>query len=109
VLWFVVSAWAFFGDGEYMGLLLAVVGGFFFMAVAIPWALWLIWRRYQGSDGAREKGISLRDWASGEFDTCQGRRKAVAGEILLPIAAVAFGITALGIVLHFIAATTVQV
>ena len=48
--------------------------------------------------------------ASGEFDTWQGRRKAAgaAVEILLPIAAVAFGITAFGIVLHFTAATTVQ-
>lgn len=58
VLWFVVSAWAFFGDGEYMGLLLAVVSGFFFMAIAIPGALWLIWWKYQGSDVARGEGIS---------------------------------------------------
>lgn len=110
LLWFVVSAWAFFGDGEYMGILLAVVSGFFFMAVAIPYALWLIWRKYQGSDVARGEGISLRDWASGEFDTWQGRRKAAgaAVEILLPIAAVAFGITAFGIILHFTAATTVH-
>jgi hypothetical protein len=110
VLWFVVSAWAFFGDGEYMGLLLAVVSGFFFMAVAIPCALSLIWQKYQGSDVRRGEGISLRDWASGDFDTWQGRRKAAdaAVEILLPIAAVAFGITAFGIVLHFVAATTVQ-
>jgi hypothetical protein len=110
VLWIVVSAWAFFDDSEGMELLLAVVSGFLFIAVAIPCALGVMQRKYQDSDVARGEGISLRDWASGEFDTLQGRRKAAgaAVEILLPFAAIAFGITALGIVLHFIAAATAQ-
>jgi amino acid transporter len=110
VFWIVVSAWAFFDDGEGMELLLAVVSGFLFIAVAIPFALGLIWRKYQDADAARGERISLRDWASGEFDTWQGRRKAVdaAVEILLPFAAIAFGIMALGIVLHFTAATPVH-
>jgi hypothetical protein len=110
VLWIVVSAWAFFDDGEGTGLLLAVVSGFLFIAVAIPCALGLVWRKYRDSDAAQGERISLRDWASGEFDTWQGRRKAAgaAVEVLLPFAAIAFGIMALGIVLHFTAVTPVQ-
>ena len=107
VLWFVVSAWAFFGGEGYTELLLAVVSGFFLIAVAIPAALWLVWQRHQDSDAARGEHMSLHDWASGELNTSQGRRKATDAtvEILLPIAAVAFGITALGIVFHFAVAS----
>jgi hypothetical protein len=105
VLWFVVSAWAFFTDGGYAGLLLAVVTGFFFMAVAILGALGLTWRKHRGSDLANNEKMSLRDWASGEFVVSQGRRNGTnaAAEILLPIAAGAFGMTALGIVFHLVA------
>jgi hypothetical protein len=100
VLLFVVSAWACFGGGAYVGLLLAVMSSFFLIAVAVPFALWLTWRRHPSSDAAQGQGISLRDWASGEFDTWQDRRKAAdaAIEVLLPIAAVAFGMAALGMV-----------
>jgi len=104
VLVFVVSAWAFFGGGENMELLLAVVTGFFVMATAVPFALWLTWRN-RHVEAERTESISFRDWASGEFDTGQGRRKAVdaAVEVLLPIAAVAFGMVAMGIVLYITA------
>jgi hypothetical protein len=108
VLLFAVSAWASFDDEEYTGLLLAVVSGFFFMAVAIPCTLWLIWQRHRDVDTARDENISWRDWARGQFDTYAGRRKAAGAaiEILLPLAAVAFGMTGLGIVFHYIAAAS---
>jgi hypothetical protein len=101
-LWLVLSVWSFAGGG-YTDFLLAVVSGFVFIAVAIPHALWRVWRKNQGSDAAGENGESFRDWASGEFDTWQGRLRGAnaAVEILLPIAAVAFGMTAFGIVWHF--------
>ena len=110
VIWFAASAWMFFSAAEYMGLLLTVVTGFFFMAIAIPFAIWLVWRKNQDPDAMRDESISLRDWASGEFETWQGRRKATdaAVEIIMPIAAVAFGLTALGIVFYFTAASAVQ-
>jgi hypothetical protein len=44
-LWFVVSAWAFFDDGAYTGLLLAVVSGLLIF-VALPVALWRTWRKH---------------------------------------------------------------
>jgi hypothetical protein len=108
VLLFAVSAWASFDDREYTGLLLAVTSGFFFMAVAIPCTLWLIWRRHQDVDAARDESISWRDWARGEFDTWTGRRKAAeaAVEILLPLAAVAVGMAGGGIIFHFVAAAS---
>ena len=110
VVWFAASAWTFFSAAEYMGLLLAVVTGFFFMAIAIPFAIWLVWRKNQDPDAMRGESISLRDWASGEFETWQGRRKATdaAVEIVMPIAAVAVGLMALGIVFYFAAASAVQ-
>ena len=43
---------------------------------------------------------SLRDWAAGDFDTCQGQLSGAqaALQILLPIAVAALGMTAFGIV-----------
>lgn len=108
VLLFAVSAWASFDDGGYAGFILAVMSGFFFIAVVIPSTLWLIWRRDRDVDTARDEDISWRDWVRGQFDTYAGRRKATVAviEILLPLAAVAFGMTGLGMVFHFMAAAS---
>jgi hypothetical protein len=48
---------------------------------------------------------SFRDWAVGEFDTLTGPVKGAnaTAEVLLPIAAVAVGMTVLGLVFHIIA------
>jgi hypothetical protein len=101
-LWFVLPAWIFFGGAEYMVLLLAVVSGFFLMAAAIPFVLWRVWLKHHA---ARENRMSFRDWASGEFETQPGRRKALdaAIEIILPLAAAAAGMTAMGLTFHFTA------
>jgi hypothetical protein len=94
-LWYVVSAWAGFVAEDDIAYLLAVVSGLFFITIDIPCALWLAWRT--GRDpNARERRTSFREWASGNFRTWQGDLKAssAAIQILLPIAAVAFGMTA---------------
>jgi hypothetical protein len=93
--------WVFFGGPGYTDLALVVVSGFFLMAMGIPFTLWLVWRKYgAGADGSHP---SLRAWAAGELETSQGRRRAVdaAIEILLPLAAAAVGMTAIGLVYHF--------
>jgi hypothetical protein len=107
VLWFVASAWVFFGLWDDIRLLLVVVSGFFFMAVATPGMLWLVGRKYRDPDVGGK--VLLREWAAGDFDTAQGRRNAAdaAIEILLPIAAAAFGMTAMGIVFYVIASGSV--
>jgi len=102
-LWFVVSAWAFGGDG-YTDYLLVVASGLIFIAIAIPATLWNIWRHHPHKEGPRNG--SLREWAStSEFRTWQDRVKGknAAIEILLPIAAVAFGMSIFAFIVHFTA------
>ena len=103
-LWFVGSVWSFAGAGD-TDYLLVVVSGFIFVAVALPFVLTRVGRRAQDPDDDAKRQPSFRDWASTEFDTWQDRLPGANAsiEILLPIAAIAFGMTAFGIVLHFTA------
>lgn len=101
-LWFVVSAWAFGGDG-YTDYLLVVASGLIGIVIAILTFLWRIWRNHPHDE--RPFG-SFREWlATREFQIWQDRVKAgnAAIEILLPVAAVAFGMSILAIVVHFTA------
>lgn len=71
-----------------------MITGLSVVAIAIPALCWLTWRR--NADGARDEGHpSFRDWAVGEFDTLTGPVKGAnaTAEVLLPIAAVAVGMT----------------
>ena len=104
VLMFVVAVWMFFDSDAYEAWLDVVITGLFVMAIAIPALLWLTWRR--NADDARDDShLSFRDWAMGDFDTLTGRVKGAnaTAEVLLPIAAVAVGMTVLGLVFHIIA------
>ena len=103
-LWFVLSAWGFATDG-YTDYLLVVVSGFIFTVLLLTSALWWQWWKNRRRDADQEEHESLRAWAAGDLDTWQDRVRGrnAAIEMLLPIAAVAFGMTALGIVLHFTA------
>jgi hypothetical protein len=99
-LWFIVSVWAFGSDG-YADYLLAVVSGFILIFVALPFVLSLVSRDDDtDSSAAPAPQRSFRSWVSGEFDTWQYRLtcRDAAVEILLPIAAIAFGMTAFGVV-----------
>jgi hypothetical protein len=95
-LWLIISVWGFASD-VYTDFLLVVVSGFGLVATIIPLVLWRVWRKDQHADARRQR---LRDWTAGEFDTWQGPVKGAnaAIEMLLPIAAVAFGMTAFAIV-----------
>ena len=98
-LWFLLSAWAGFATDEYTGYLLAVVGGLFLVAFAIPSAIWLASRAGRDAHGEAHRD-KFRDWLSGDFKTSSDELKAssAAVQILLPMAAVAFGMTAFAIV-----------
>jgi len=98
-LWYVVSAWAGFVAEDDIAYLLAVVNGLFFIAIAIPCALWLAWWKSRDLHAPRQQS-RFRDWVSGNFRTGQGDLKAssAAIQILLPIAAVAFGMTAFAVI-----------
>ncbi len=104
VLMFVAAMWTFFDSDPYGAWLDVVITGLFVIAIAIPALCWLTWRR--NTDGATDEGHpSFRDWAAGEFDTLTGPVKGAnaTAEVLLPIAAVAVGMTVLGLVFHIIA------
>ena len=96
-LWFILSAWTFASDG-YTDWLLVVVSAFILIFVALPFVLSRV-TRDDADDGAPRR--TFRSWASREFDTWQYRLKGrdAAVEVLLPVAAIAFGMTAFGVIL----------
>jgi hypothetical protein len=103
-LWLLLSFWGFAGGG-YTDFLLAVMSAFILVAVGLPFILSRILRRKRGSTSAATDRKSFRDWSAGELNVWQGRRKRLNAliEMLLPIAAVAFGMSFFAIVLHFTA------
>jgi hypothetical protein len=93
-----------FGSRSYAGLDGAVITVFFIMAIGIPTLLWCTWRNHPEAHHPQDRSDApprtLRRWASGEFQTWTGPQKASQAlvEILLPIAAVAIGITIFGLI-----------
>jgi hypothetical protein len=106
-LWFAASAWVFFGSAPHMGLILAIVTTLFIMAIGIPFVLWRVGERARRSETrpADQPAEPFPAWIEGEFATWTGHQRSVTAaiEILLPIAAVAIGITALGVVFEVVA------
>ncbi|AZN96811.1 hypothetical protein EJ066_05645 [Mesorhizobium sp. M9A.F.Ca.ET.002.03.1.2] len=96
--WYALSAWAGFGDGGYTDYLLVVMTGFIIISVALPAIAARVWLQHHRRTPATAR--SFEDWMAGEFETGQGRVSAKTAliELLLPLAAVAFGMTAFAIV-----------
>ena len=97
--------WSFAGGGV-TDYLLFIVSGFIFVVIALSL---ILSRVGHGNDTVETKAApdtvpqrSLRDWAALDFDTWAGRLTGTeaAVQILLPIAAAAVGMTAIGIVFH---------
>jgi hypothetical protein len=99
LIWFVMAAWLLFSGSGYIDLALSMISVLVLMALVIPLALW---RANMTSRATEQKPETLDSWLRGRFATWTGYEKGstAAIEILLPLAAVAFGITALGIVLE---------
>ena len=99
--WLVVSVWGFAGTGG-TGLTLTVVSLFIAAVVGLPWTLGLIARRHCPvvDDGEAD---TLSSWLARDFDGLTGRLPGTvaAAQVLLPIAAAAFGMTLLALVHHF--------
>lgn len=101
VAWFVLAAWILFDRQDDTGLPLAMASVLLFIAVLVPLALALVWRRHRTEDRPHPPGqLSFRDWSAGDFAVWGGRVRGTdaAIDLLLPLAAVAFGLTAIGIV-----------
>jgi L-asparagine transporter-like permease len=95
--WFALAVWSFAGVGL-VNYLLFVVCGFLFVAVALMLILSSV-----GHTTAREdQKPSFRDWARRGYETWAGEVSGAeaATQILLPIAAAAVGMTAIGIIFY---------
>jgi hypothetical protein len=100
VAWFVLAAWILFDRQSDIGLPLAMVSALLVVAVVLPWSLSLVWRKYRGASPRHAPKTSFHDWTVADFAAGDSKLhgKHAAIDMLLPIAAVAFGLTALGIV-----------
>ena len=105
VAWFALSAWALFDHGfgrpNEVSLPLTMVSVLFLVAVVLPWTLSLVWRRYRMPyERQSSPSAPIREWSLGDFPVWGGKIKGshAAIDVLLPLAAVAFGLTAIGIV-----------
>jgi hypothetical protein len=98
-LWYVLSVWLGFAGGSYTDYLLTVATSFVFGALALPLISWRVWRHNRRPGAVRENTESFSDWVLGDVDIGDGRVSGTTAivEILLPIAAVALGMTAFAI------------
>jgi hypothetical protein len=97
-IWLVLSVWALFDRGAYVGLNLVVITAFFVVLLGIPVALWLTWRRNERAEEQGCRTDRFRDFTAQQFSTWTGRLSGrdAAVQILLPIAAVSIGMTIFG-------------
>jgi hypothetical protein len=102
-IWLVLSVWVLFSRGEYEGLTLSVITLFFIVLVGIPVLLWLTWRRNVDPNERHSCVAPFTEWTSHSFESWTGSvsGRAAAIQILLPIAAVAFGMTIFGLTFLF--------
>jgi hypothetical protein len=100
VVWFALAAWILFDRQSDIALLLAVVSVLLLVAVLLPWSLSLVWKKHRMPSQGLPIQPSFHDWKAGDFavwgSKLHGTHAAV--DMLLPLAAVAFGLTALGVV-----------
>ena len=100
VAWFVLMAWVFFDRQSLVGLPLAFVTMLLLFVGLLLVALSQVWRRHRPAYTRHPNRTEFRDWSFGDFAIWDGkvRGSEAAIQILLPIAAGAVGLTAIGVV-----------
>ena len=100
VAWFAIAAWILFDRKNDIALPLAMVSVLLLVAVLLPWSLSLVWQKHQAAHQRHPNRIPSHDWRIGDFAVWDSKLRSshAAIDMLLPLAAVAFGLTALGIV-----------
>jgi hypothetical protein len=95
---FVIAAWVAFDRQSDIELPLAILSILLFVAVFLPYLLWRIWRTGQASANTKDQQ-RLLEMGAGSMKVGQGelRSRDAAIDMLLPLAAVAFGLVALGL------------
>ena len=105
-VWFVLAVWIFAGAGV-TDYLLFIVNGFIFVSIALPLILAAVGSNDKLPNGEPAerppaKQQSFHDWVAGSFGIWGGRLsgKEAMVQVLLPFAAVAFGMTIFGVIFH---------
>jgi hypothetical protein len=101
-VWFAVAAWIFAGTGA-TDYLLFIVSGFVFVVVLLQLILSRVARRDQSVRSTKDSS-HFSDRKRWDLDIFQSRISfnQAAVQILLPLAAAALGMTAIGIVMHIV-------
>jgi len=99
-IWLLLSIWFLFDRGAYVGLIATMITVFFVILMGVSILIWQSWRR-RAVHAQHEPNESFRIWASQQFNTWTGglSGSTAAVQILLPIVAVAFGMTIFGVIL----------
>jgi hypothetical protein len=100
VAWFALMAWALFDRSSDIDLPLMFVTVLFIVAVLLPWTLFLVWKKFQMPYERHPQPASFHEWRAGDFAVWGARLHGADAAIdaLLPLVAVSFGLTAIGIV-----------
>lgn len=107
IAWFALMAWVLFDRSSYVSLSLTFVTVLFVVAVLVPFALSLVWRKYQKPYEPHQQETSFHDWRHGDFVVWGAKLRGThaAIDVLLPLIAVSFGLTAIGIVFVIVRAS----
>jgi hypothetical protein len=107
IAWFALMAWVLFDRGGQTSLALTFVSVLFVVAVLLTWVLSLVWKKYQLPYERHPQQASFREWRDGDFAVwgakLHGAHAAI--DVLLPLIAVSFGLTAIGIVYAIVRAS----
>ena len=97
-IWLVLSVWMLFSRGAYESLTLSIITLLFRVLIGIPLLLWLTWGR-NSNPNDQQGHAPFRDWTSHRFETWTGsiNGREASVQILLPISAVAIGMTVFGL------------
>lgn len=98
VTWFVLMAWIFFDKQSLVALPLAFITVLFLVVALCFSGSFLVWYRHQPDYDRHPNEVPFRDWIKGDFSVWGSQQSAgqAATEILLPMAAAAFGMTVMG-------------
>jgi hypothetical protein len=100
IAWFALMAWVLFDRSSDVSLMLMFVTVLFTVAIAVLWMISVVWKKFQRPYEEHLKPTSFHDWAHGDLVVWGARLRArdAAIDVLLPLVAVSFGLTAIGFV-----------
>ncbi len=100
-------AWILFDHGGQTSLSLAFMTVLFIVAVVLTWTLSLVWKKSRTPYERHAQEPSLNVWRHGDFVVWGAKLRGThaAIDVLLPLMAVSFGLTAIGIVFVIVRAS----